>query len=170
VRGERIAAASAGWYPCPDGRGQRWWDGAAWTDHWVDSARTESLAGSPSPGARLWAALERGWRPPVRPAQIPIASNEQVYAHASIELMHPAVEGAGWVGVERGIVHVTSFRFACQLAGQFTNIPYSSVVDSACDADGICLWLRGAAPLKLGLVGAEWHFVLFRWLAYGEPR
>jgi hypothetical protein len=34
---EPVAAATAttpaGWYPAPDGNGQRYWDGAAWTDH-----------------------------------------------------------------------------------------------------------------------------------------
>ena len=25
--------ASAGWYPDPSGQGQRWWDGATWTEH-----------------------------------------------------------------------------------------------------------------------------------------
>jgi hypothetical protein len=174
VRRESTLAAPAGWYPCPDGRGQRWWDGTRWTDHWVDSARTESLAGAPSPGAQLRAALERGWRPPARPALIALSSTEQVYAHASVEVMALVVpDDAGppaWEAVDQGTVHLTSFRFACQLAGQFTNIPYTAVADASCEADGICLWPRHQPPVRLRIVDAEWHFVLFRWLAYGEPR
>lgn len=30
--GEAVAAQPAGWYPDPSGTGQRFWDGAAWTD------------------------------------------------------------------------------------------------------------------------------------------
>jgi hypothetical protein len=25
------------------------------------------------------------------------------------------------------------------------------------------------APVRLRMADAEWHFVMFRWLAYGEP-
>jgi hypothetical protein len=178
VRGERATAVPAGWYPCPDGRGQRWWDGARWTDQWVASARTESLADAPSPGAQLRAALERGWRPPARPSLIALSSTEQVYAHASVEVLRlVAPEGAidgypppSWQAVEHGTMHLTSFRFALQLAGQFTNVPYTAVADASCAEDGIHLWPRHQPPMKLQVVDPEWHYVLFRWLAYGEPR
>lgn len=36
-----------GWYPDPEGRGHRWWDGARWTDHY---AATYQPAGQPAPG------------------------------------------------------------------------------------------------------------------------
>lgn len=29
----RAVAAPAGWYPSPEDEGQRYWDGAQWTDH-----------------------------------------------------------------------------------------------------------------------------------------
>jgi hypothetical protein len=167
-------AVAAGWYPCPHGRGQRWWDGAHWTDGWLDRSRTTSLAGAPSPGARLHEALEHGFRPKPRPATIALASNEQVYAFARVELFGLTVGDdaqvrPAWVALEHGSVHLTDFRLVLQLSGGFANVPYTAVADSVCEPDGFCLWPRHQAPVKLVLADPEWHFVLFRWLAYGEP-
>ena len=176
--------AGAGWYPSPDGRGQRWWDGMRWTDQWMPGARSQTLADGRSPGARLRDALAAGWRPEPRPAAIAVSSMEQVYAHAAVEIVQlggcepggfigsqPAEDAApGWQRVDHGTVHLTSFRFALQLAQQFANIPYVAVVDSSCEDDGIVIWQSNRAPVKLRLVDPEWHFVLFRWLAFGEPR
>lgn len=179
----RSGTPAAGWYPSPDGLGQRWWDGARWTDGWMRAARHEALADTRSPGMRLRDALAGGWRPPTRPALISVSSTEQVYAHASAEVFQfgggdpagflgePAADSApGWHPVDTGTVHLTSFRFACQLQRQFANIPYVAIADAHCDEDGVCIWQTGRAPVKLRLVDPEWHFVLFRWLAYGEPR
>lgn len=175
--------ASAGWYPSPDGLGRRWWDGVRWTDQLMRAARHEAPEDNRSPGMRMRDALARGWRPPARPGLISVSSTEQVYAHASVEVLQlggahpsgllgePAPDALpGWQPIDSGTVHLTSFRFACQLARQFTNIPYVAIADAHCDADGVCIWQHGRAPVKLKLVDPEWHFVLFRWLAYGEPR
>ncbi len=179
---ETTAAAVAGWYPSPDGLGQRWWDGARWTDQWMRAARHEAPADNRSPGMRLRDALAGGWRPPPRPALIALSSTEQVYAHAEADVFQfggsdPSILGEpgpdtapGWHQVDFGTVYMTSSRFACQLAKQFANIPYTAIADAYCDADGVCVWQHGRAPVKFRLVDPEWHFVLFRWLAYGEPR
>ena len=87
MMGGSARTAAAGWYPSPDGRGQRWWDGARWTDQWIEAARNEAMADARSPGQRLRDALARGWRPPARPPLIALSSNEQVYAHASVEVL-----------------------------------------------------------------------------------
>jgi hypothetical protein len=178
----RDAVAVPGWYPSPDGLGQRWWDGARWTDGWMRGARHVAPADSRSPAIRLRDALARGWRPPARPPLIPVAATEQVYAHVTAEVLQLGGEPGGilgepggdavpdWHRIDTGTVHLTSLRFACQLAGQFANIPYAAIADATCDGDGICVWQRGRAPVKLRVVDSEWHFVLFRWLAYGEPR
>ena len=176
--------AVAGWYPSPDGLGQRFWDGARWTDQWMRGAlRNESVADSRTPATRLRDAIAQGWRPPARPTLISLSSTEQVYAHASAEVLQfGGCEPGGflgapspdsipeWQAVDHGTVHLTSFRFACQLSHQFANIPYAAVADAYCDQDGICIWQHGRAPIKFRLVDPEWHYVLFRWLAYGEPR
>ena len=180
--GTTDTAAVAGWYPSPDGLGQRWWDGARWTDQWMKAARHEAPADVRSPGMRLRDALAGGWRPEPRPALIALASTEQVYAHATVQVFQfggadpagivgePAPDTApGWQPIDAGLVHMTSSRFACQLGRQFTNIPYVAIADAYCDDDGVCVWQHGRAPVKLQLVDPEWHFVLFRWLAYGEP-
>lgn len=173
----------AGWYPSPDGLGQRFWDGTRWTDQWMRAARNESISDTRSPGARLRDAIAAGWRPPPRPPLIALAATEQLYAHASVEVLQfggcdaggflgapgPAVV-PGWHTVDHGTVHLTSFRFACQLAHQFANIPYSAIADAYCEDDGLCIWQHERAPVKFRLVDPEWHYVLFRWLAYGEPR
>ena len=174
--------AGPGWYPSPDGRGQRWWDGARWTDQWVAAARTHAMADTRSPGQRMRDALATGWRPQPVPPMIPVSSMEEVYAMATIEVFQfggcdpdgivgtPSPdEVPGWHPVEQGTVHMTSFRFACQLSRQFVNVPYVSVADAYCDQDGLCVWQHGRAPVKIRVVDPEWHFVLFRWLAYGEP-
>lgn len=176
-------AAVAGWYPSPDGRGQRYWDGGSWTDQWMRAARHSAPADTRSPGMRLRDALAGGWRPPARPALISLSATEQVYAHASAEVLQfgggnpggfvgePSPGAApGWHFVDSGTVYLTSFRFVCQLGHQFANIPYLGIADAYCDYDGVCVWQHERAPLKLRLVDPEWHFVLFRWLAYGEPR
>ena len=175
--------AVAGWYPSPDGLGQRWWDGARWTDGWLRAARHEAPADARSPGIRLRDALAHGWRPPARPALIALASTEQVYARAAVEVFQfgggradgilgePGPDTApAWHPIDTGTVHLTNFRFACQLQRQFANIPYVAVADAYCDDDGVCVWQHERAPVKLRIVDPEWHFVLFRWLAYGEPR
>lgn len=175
--------AAAGWYPSPDGRGQRWWDGTRWTDQWVRTARHESVTDARSPGHRLRDAIAGGWRPPARPTLISLSSTEQVYAHASVEVLQfgggepggylgaPSPDPVpGWMPVDHGTVHLTSFRFACQLHHQFANIPYVAVTNVYCDEDGICIGQHERAPVKLRLVDPEWHYVLFRWLAFGEPR
>jgi hypothetical protein len=180
---EMAQTALAGWYPSPDGRGQRWWDGVRWTDQWIGAARNHTLVDERSPGQRLRDALAGGWRPPARPSLIQLSSTEQVYAHASAEVFQfGGAEPGGylgapcpdatpeWVTVDHGAVHLTSFRFVCQLSTQFANIPYVAVADAYCDDDGICIWQHQRAPIKLRLVDPEWHYVLFRWLAYGEPR
>jgi len=172
----------AGWYPSPDGRGQRWWDGERWTDQWMNAARHHAPADLRSPGQRLRDALKSGWRPQPCPATISVSYNEQVYAHPTAEVLQfgggdpagflgePSPDSApGWVPVDHGTVHLTNFRFAFQLAHQFANVPYSSIADAYCDDDGLCIWQHARAPLKLRVVDPEWHFVLFRWLAYGEP-
>jgi hypothetical protein len=177
------AVAVAGWYPSPDGLGQRWWDGGRWTDQWMRAGRQGAPADTRSPGIRLRDALTQGWRPPARPSFISLASTEQVYAHAEVEVLQfgggspggivgepSADESLGWTLVDSGTVHMTTLRFACQLARQFANIPYRSIADAYCDEDGVCVWQHERAPVKLRLVDPEWHFVLFRWLAYGEPR
>ena len=134
-------------------------------------------------GRRLRDALLQGWRPEPQPAMVSLAYNEQVYALASVEVLQfgggdpagflgqPSPDSApGWMPVDHGTVHLTSFRFAFQLSHQFANIPYQSIADAYCDDDGLCVWQHQRAPLKLRLADPEWHFVLFRWLAYGEPR
>ena len=180
---QHAAVAVAGWYPSPDGRGQRFWDGGRWTDQWMrDASRHESVADARTPGARLRDAIAQGWQPP-RPALIALSSTEQVYAHATVEVLQfggcepggflgaPSPDVApGWEVVDHGTVHLTSFRFACQLAHQFANIPYAAIADAYCDETGVCIWQHERAPVKLHLVDPEWHYVLFRWLAYGEPR
>jgi hypothetical protein len=176
-------STGAGWYPSPDGRGQRWWDGARWTDHWVEAARNHALVDARSPGQRLRDAIAEGWRPPAVPSLIDLSSHEQVYAHAGVEALQldggdpggflraaPVAPLVGWQTVDYGTVHMTTSRFVCQLQRQFANIPYAVVADATCDPDGVCLWMVDRAPVKLRLVDPEWHMVLFRWLAYGEPR
>jgi hypothetical protein len=111
-----------------------------------------------------------------------LSAKEQVYAHASVIALQldggdpggflradPVSPVVGWEPVDRGTVHMTTSRFACQLSRQFANIPYATVADATCDADGLCLWVVDRAPVKLRMVDPEWHLVLFRWLAYGEP-
>jgi hypothetical protein len=174
---------AAGWYPSPDGFGQRWWDGERWTDQLMKAARHQSPADLRSPGQRLRDALATGWRPQPCPAAISVSCNEQVYAHPAVEVLQfgggdpagflgqPSPDSApGWVAVDHGTVHLTNFRFAFQLAHQFANVPYTAIADAYCDEDGVCIWQHERAPLKLRVVDPEWHFVLFRWLAYGEPR
>ena len=175
--------AVAGWYPSPDGRGQRWWDGARWTDQWMRAARHQSVADARSPGTRLRDAIADGWRPPALPPLISLSATEQVYAAPAVEVLQfggcepggyigaPGPdEVMGWQPVDHGTLHLTSHRFACQLAHQFANIPYTAIADAYCDDDGLCVWQHQRAPVKLRVVDPEWHYVLFRWLAYGEPR
>jgi hypothetical protein len=173
----------AGWFPSPDGRGQRWWDGASWTDHWVEAARNGALIDARSPGQRLHDALSHGWRPQPCPSFIDLSSTEQVYAHAAVEVLQldggdeagflratPVSPVVGWQPVDHGTAHMTTSRFALQLSRQFGNVPYAAIADATCDVDGVCLWMVDRAPVKLRVVDPEWHFVLFRWLAYAEPR
>jgi hypothetical protein len=175
--------AMPGWYPSPDGLGQRWWDGAQWSDRWQQAARNEAPADARSPGVRLRDAIAAGHRPAPQPSLISVSATEQVYARASVEVLQfggcdpggflgaPSPDvSPGWEPVDHGSVYLTSFRFACQLAHQFANVPYAAVADAYCDDDGLCVWQHGRAPVKLRLVDPEWHYVLFRWLAYGEPR
>jgi hypothetical protein len=132
---------------------------------------------------RLRDALSRGWRPQPRPALISLGCNEQAYATADVEVLQfggghpggflgqrrpPRDAAPGWMPVDHGTVHLTTHRFAFQLGGQFANVPYTSIADSHCTEDGLCVWQHERAPLKLLLIDPEWHFVLFRWLAYGE--
>jgi len=133
---------------------------------------------------RLRDALAGGWRPEPRPALIALASTEELYAQATAQVFQfgggdasgilgePGPDSApgGWHQVDEGTVYMTSSRFACQLARQFANIPYTAIADAYCDEDGVCIWQHGRAPVKFQLVDPEWHFVLFRWLAYREPR
>jgi hypothetical protein len=132
-------------------------------------------------GLQLRAALGGGWRPEPQPALISLACNEQAYAWAETEVLQfggGPPEGflgeqcpdtaPGWVAVDHGTVHMTSVRFVLQLNHQFANIPYAAVADAYCDGDGLCIWQHQRAPLKLQMEAPDWHFVLFRWLAYGE--
>ena len=134
-------------------------------------------------GPELRAALTAGWRPEPHPALIALGYNEQAYASVAVEVLQfgggdpaaflgqPADDVAPrWVAIDQGIVHLTSHRFAFQLGRQFANVPYTSIADAHCDADGLCIWQHVRAPLKLLLAEPEWHFVLFRWLAYSDPR
>ena len=133
-------------------------------------------------GLQLREALARGWRPAPQPALITLAYNEQAYAWAEVEVLQfgggepggflgqPSPDSApGWTVVDHGTVHMTSVRFVLQLHHQFANVPYGSIADAYCDEDGLCIWQHDRAPLKLRLAAPDWHFVLFRWLAYGEP-
>lgn len=55
----RPATAPAGWYPNPQGPGQRWWDGAQWTDHYSAPASPQTTAAASSttrPGS-FWIAV-----------------------------------------------------------------------------------------------------------------
>ena len=130
---------------------------------------------------RLRDALARGWRPQPRPALISLGCNEQAYATAEVEVLQlgggdpsgflgqPSPDSVPeWLPVDHGTVHLTSHRFAFQLSSQFANVPYTAVADAYCDEDGLCVWQHERAPLKLRLIDPEWHFVMFRWLAYGE--
>jgi hypothetical protein len=132
-------------------------------------------------GYRLRDALAQGWRPEPLPALIALACNEQAYASADVEVLQfgggdpggflgqPSPDSApGWVSIDYGTVHLTTHRFALQLGSQFGNIPYTAVADAYCDEDGVCVWQHERAPLKLRVIDPEWHFVLFRWLAYAE--
>jgi hypothetical protein len=132
-------------------------------------------------GLRLRDALAQGWRPQPQPALIALGCNEQAYASTGVEvhqfgggepggfLGQPSPDAAPrWIRVDHGMVHLTTHRFAFQLAGQFANIPYTRVADAYCDEDGLCVWQHERAPVKLQLIDPEWHFVMFRWLAYGE--
>jgi hypothetical protein len=134
-------------------------------------------------GPGLRAALLEGWRPEPQPALTSLSYNEQAYAWADVEVLQfgggdasgflgqPGPDSApGWIFVDHGTVHLTTVRFVLQLSHQFANIPYSGIADAYCDHDGVCVWQHERAPLKLSLPDPEWHFVLFRWLAYGEPR
>jgi hypothetical protein len=145
--------------------------------------RIQAMADGRSPGARLRDSLSEGWRPQPGPTIIALSSMEEVYAHADVEVLQfggaepgafmgsapPEDAAPGWHRVDHGTVHLTSCRFALQLAQQFANIPYGAIVESSCDADGLVVLQRGRAPVKLRLIDPEWHYVLFRWLAYGEP-
>ena len=132
-------------------------------------------------GLELRAAIATGRRPEPQPALISLACNEQAYATADVEVLQfgggepdgflgeqSPDTALGWVPVDYGTVHLTSFRFVLQLSHQFANVPYQSVAEAYCDVDGLCIWQHGRAPLKLRLAAPDWHFVLFRWLAYGE--
>jgi hypothetical protein len=135
----------------------------------------------PGTGHRLRYALAQGWRPEPQPALTALGYNEQAYASAYAEVLQfgggepggflgePSPDAAPrWISVESGTVHLTTHRFILQLARQYANIPYASIADAYCDEDGVCVWQHERAPLKLRLIDPEWHFVLFRWLAYGE--
>jgi hypothetical protein len=132
-------------------------------------------------GLELREALAAGWRPQPQPALITLAYNEQAYAWAEVEVLQfgggdpggflgqPSPDSApGWGLVDHGTVHLTSVRFVFQLSHQFANIPYAGIADAYCDEDGLCIWQHERAPLKLRLAEPDWHFVLFRWLAYRE--
>ena len=54
--------------------------------------------------------------------------------------------------------------------GRLFDLAKAAQSDAYCDEDGLCVWQHERALVKLRLVDPEWHFVLFRWLAYGEPR
>jgi hypothetical protein len=136
---------------------------------------------APETGLQLREALANGWRPEPQPALVTLAYNEQDYAWAEVEVLQfgggdpsgflgePSPDSApGWVLVDHGTVHMTNVRFVLQLSHQFANVPYTSIADAYADEDGLCIWQHGRAPLKLVLPAADWHLVLFRWLAYGE--
>ena len=138
-------------------------------------------ATEPRTGYRLRHALTQGWRPEPQPVLISLACNEQAYASAEAEVLQfgggdaggflgePSPDTApGWMPVGHGNVHLTTHRFVLQLGRQFANIPYAAIADTYCDEDGVCVWQHERAPIKLRLIDPEWHFVLFRWLAYGE--
>jgi hypothetical protein len=139
------------------------------------------VATTQSAGGRLYDALARGWRPPPRPTVIDLSSTEQVYAYANVQVMQldggdggflraqPVSPVIGWQEVDHGVAHLTNSRFVLQLSRQFANVPYSAVADATCDDDGVSLWMVDRAPVRLRMADAEWHFVMFRWLAYGEP-
>jgi Protein of unknown function (DUF2510) len=40
-----------GWYPDPEGRGLRWWDGSAWTDHYAASVQPVTQPPSSGPSS-----------------------------------------------------------------------------------------------------------------------
>jgi hypothetical protein len=138
-------------------------------------------ATEPRSGHRLRDALTQGWRPEPQPALIALGYNEQAYATAEVEVLQfgggapggflgqsSRDSAPGWMPVDHGTIHLTTHRFILQLGGQFANIPYRAIADAHCDDDGLCVWQHERAPLKLRLVDSDWHFVLFRWLAYGE--
>lgn len=66
------------------------------------------------------------------------------------------------------MLHLTDRRFALQLSQEWADIPFSCIRASHCDERGIALWYEGCPPARLELPAPQWHFVLFRFFAYGE--
>lgn len=73
-----------------------------------------------------------------------------------------------WRVYDSGMAWFTNRRIALQGHSSWTDLWYADVRASFCDADGILLYFADRPPYKLGCPSPEWHFVLFRFLAYGE--
>ena len=70
--------------------------------------------------------------------------------------------------VDDGIMFLTNRRFALQGDLQWTDLWFEGIRMSNCDGEAIELQLANSPPLALRVWPADYHFAMFRWLAYGE--
>jgi hypothetical protein len=92
-----------------------------------------------------------------------VAGNQRRRARAGRE------GAARWRPIDAGHLYVTNLRFT--VVGQhnrWTDIWFSDVRLSDCEPNAIILELSGQQPLRLEIPAAEYWYVMFRKLAYGE--
>lgn len=79
-----------------------------------------------------------------------------------------AEAAATWRQVNHGTVYLTNQRFALQGVFGWKDVYFGAIRNSYLQPfEGIVLFLDGANPLKVTMPWAEYHFLLFQFLAYG---
>ncbi len=70
--------------------------------------------------------------------------------------------------IEQGTLFLTDQRFAIQGTRQWIDVWFPTVRMSTSDGEAITLHITDHAPTQLRVWPPDYHFALFRWLAYGE--
>lgn len=73
-----------------------------------------------------------------------------------------------WRPVDDGLMYLTNSRIALQARSAWIDLPYSAMRATHCDADGLVVYWNGEPPVMLRTWCPGWHYVLMRFLAYGE--